>query len=186
MAARCALIMVLLFLGAVPCAAQVGIGLGPVAGLYKGRDADGYRVMGGAVLRIRFSELVGVEGSVYYREESFNHGSVEVRSWPFMVTTLLYPVPFVYGAIGAGLYDISVSYGDSPGIAGGPAALSVGTRQQFGWHCGGGVELTLFSSVTLIGDIRYVMMNSDFRSVPGSNGVISSSPILTAGFLFGL
>lgn len=186
MAARCALIMVLFIFGVVPIAAQGGVGLGPLVGLYKGRDADGYRVMGGAALRFRLADRIGVEGSINYREETFNHGSVDVKSWPLMVTALLYPIPFVYGAIGAGWYNLSVSYRVPPGTPGGLTSVSRETRQQFGWHCGGGVELTVFSFVTLVGDIRYVMLNHNFKSVPGSNGVISSSPVMTAVLLFSL
>jgi opacity protein-like surface antigen len=186
MAARCALILVLFFFGVVPCAAQAGVGFGPLVGLYKGRDADGYRVLGGAALRFRLSELVGLEGSIIYREEMYNHGSVDVKSWPLMVTGLLYPIPFVYGAIGAGWHSTSVSYSALPGTPVGLTSASRETRQQFGWHYGAGVELTVFSSVKLVGDIRYLILNDSFKSSPGSNGVIGGSPVMTACLLFGL
>jgi hypothetical protein len=48
------------------------------------------------------------------------------------------------------------------------------------------VELNLFSFVKLVGDMRYVILDYNFKSLPGSNGVISSSPVMTASLLFGL
>ncbi len=181
-----ALILASFIYGVLPCAAQTGIGIGPLLGLYKGRDADGYRIVGGAALRFRLSEIVGLEGSINYREETYNHGSVEVKSWPVTVTGLLYPIHFVYGAIGAGWYSTSVHYISSPGSPGGLASVTRETKQQFGWHCGAGVELTVFSFVRLVGEIRYVFLNYDFKSLPGSNGVISSSPVMIGGLLFDL
>jgi opacity protein-like surface antigen len=186
MAARYVLILALFIFEAVPCAAQTGIGFGPLIGLYKGGDGDGYRIVGGVGLRFRLSEIVGLEGSINYRGETYDHGSIEAKSWPVTVTGLLYPFHFIYGAIGAGWYHTSVESNPSPGSPGGLASVSRETKQQFGWHFGAGVELNLFSFVKLTGDIRYVMLSSDFRSSPGSNAVISSSPVVMAGLLFGL
>jgi opacity protein-like surface antigen len=186
MAARCALILLLSVFGVVPCAAQGGVGFGPLVGVYKGRDGDGFRVLGGAVLRFRLSEVIGVEGSINYRGEKYNHGSVDVQSWPLMVTGLLYPITFVYGAVGAGWYNTSVSYNALPGAPVGLTPVSRETKQQFGWHYGGGVELTVFSFLKLVGDIRYVVLNNNFKSSPGSNGVSSGSPVMTAALLFSL
>jgi opacity protein-like surface antigen len=186
MTTRCTLILVLLISGVVPVAAQESIGFGPLLGLYKGGDAEGYRIAGGAVVRFRLSDIIGLEGSINYRGETYDHGSVEVRSWPVMVTGLLYPVNFVYGSIGAGWYNTSVRYSVLPGISPTSTALPGEAKQQFGWHFGGGVELNLFSYVKLVGDIRYVMLSYNFRNAPESNSVISSSPVMTAGLLFGL
>ena len=60
------------------------------------------------------------------------------------------------------------------------------TKQQFGWHFGGGVELPLGSVGKLVGDIRYVFLNYNFKSFPGSNDVNSNFYVITAGILFGL
>jgi opacity protein-like surface antigen len=186
MAARYVLMLALFIFEAVPCAAQTGVGFGPLLGLYKGRDADGYRIVGGAALRFRLSEIIGLESSINYREETYDHGSVDVTSWPVTLTGLLYPIHFVYGAIGAGWYNTSVRYNISPGSPGGLASVTRETKQQFGWHFGAGVELNLFSFVKLVGDMRYVILDYNFKSLPGSNGVISSSPVMTASLLFGL
>ncbi len=177
--------MVLVIFAAVSVAAQGGIGFGPQVGFYKSQDADGARVMGGAALRLKFSEVLGVEGSINYREEEYGNGFVSVKSWPVMVTGLLYPIPMVYGAIGAGWYSTTIDYDFPPGFLGSPTIITSETKQEFGWHFGGGVELPLGSAAKLVGDIRYVFLNYDFENVPG-NGVSSNFYVITAGLLFGL
>src|SRR5512139_1458606 len=84
--------------------------LGPQLGFYNANDADDPRVMAGAALRLNLSPLFGVEGSINYRNEEYAGGSVSVRSWPVMVTGLIYPIPIAYGAIGAGWYNSRFEY----------------------------------------------------------------------------
>lgn len=186
MATRYVMTLVLIILAAVPVVAQGGIGFGPQVGFYKAQDADGARVMGGVALRMRFSEIFGVEGSINYRKEEYGNGFATVTSWPVMVTGLIYPIPVAYGAIGAGWYSTFIDYNLPSGFLGGPATIAAETQQEFGWHFGGGVELPLGSVAKLIGDVRYVFLNHDFQQVPGSNGANSNFYIITAGVLFGL
>ncbi len=163
-----------------------GLGLGPQLGIYRAQDADGARVMGGAALRLRLSEALGIEGSINYRNEEYSNGFVDVKTWPVMVTGLVYPIPIVYGAIGAGWYNTTIDYNFPPGFLRGPVSIASETKQEFGWHFGGGVELPVGSSLKLVGDIRYVFLNYDFKSFPGSDGTNSDFYVLTAGLLFGL
>jgi hypothetical protein len=99
---------------------------------------------------------------------------------------LIYPLPIVYGAIGAGWYNTSISYDIPAGALGGPMALASETKQGFGWHFGGGVELPVGEVAKLVGDIRYVFLDYDFSGFPGSDGVKSNFAVITAGFLFNL
>jgi len=186
MATRAVLTLVLIVFAVASVVAQASIGFGPQIGLYRAQDADGFRVMGGAALRLKFSQALGVEGSINYREEQFVNGAVDVKSWPVMVTGLLYPIPIVYGAIGAGWYNTTIDYKIPPALLGSAIALGSETKQQFGWHFGGGVELPLGSVGKLVGDIRFVFLNYNFKSFPGSNGVDSNFYVITAGILFGL
>lgn len=165
--------------------ARVSVGIGPQLGIYKSTDADNARVMGGAAVRIRLSEAFGAEASINYREEDYDGGRVGVQSWPVMVTGLIYPIPVLYGAIGAGWYNSSIEYRFPPGFLGGPV-VQEGTRQEFGWHVGGGAELPVGSTATLVGDIRYVFLDYDFQRFPGSDGVKNDFYVITVGFLFGL
>lgn len=184
MTTRSVLTLVLIIVAVVPVAAQVGVGVGPQVGIYKAQDADGVKITGGIAVRLKFSELLGVEGSVNYRQEEYGNGFVNVKSWPVMLTGLVYPIPVVYGAIGVGWYNTSIDYNFPPGFLGGPATITTETKQEFGWHFGGGVELPLGSVAKLVGDIRYVFLNYDFKNVPST--VNSNFYVITAGLLFGL
>ncbi len=186
MVMRLVMTLGLIFFAVLPVAAQGSIGFGPQIGIYKSQDSDGASVMGGAALRLKFSEALGVEASINYREEEYGNGFVKAKSWPIMVTGLLYPIPVVYGAIGAGWYNTTLEYNFPPGFLGSPGTITSETKQEFGWHFGGGVELPLGSVAKLVGDIRYVFLNYEFENFPGSNDVNSDFYVITAGLLFGL
>lgn len=161
------------------------VGIGPQIGIYKASDADDASVMGGAAFRIKLSQALGAEASINYREEEYMGGGVSVRSWPVMVTGLIYPLPVIYGAIGAGWYNSSIEYNYPPGFLGGPVSTTE-TKQEFGWHFGGGAELPVGSSGKLVGDIRYVFLDYDFSRFPGADGMKSDFYVITVGYLFGL
>jgi opacity protein-like surface antigen len=163
-----------------PYAGAQSIRLGPQAGYQKAKDADAGKFMGGAALRLKLTSALGIEGSINYRQEKFNDGALTVRSWPVMVTGLLYPLSIVYGAVGAGWYNTKFDFA--------PAGGTVGieeTKQEFGWHFGGGVELPVGAGTKLSGDIRYVFLNYDFDKVPGVQ-VDRDFYVVSVGLLFEL
>lgn len=174
-----------ILLVSLPVFAQSSMSLGPQIGIYKSRDADNASVMGGAALRLNLSGL-GVEGSVNYRSESYDNDHITVKSMPVMVTGLLYVFPVVYGAVGAGWYNSSIDYSYPPGYKGGLGYTSSETRQQFGWHFGGGADLPLGTSARLVGDIRYVFLDYNFTAIPGVGGLNSNFYVVTAGLQFNL
>ena len=173
------LIMGLIALMVAPMNAQ-SVSLGPQVGYYKAQDADG-NFMGGVAWRFRFTPMLGLEGSINYRQEKYANDALTVRSWPIMVTGLIYPLPLVYGAIGAGWYNTTFDYNQDK-----VASLKDETTQEFGWHFGGGVELPVGSNFKLTGDIRYVFLNYDFKEIPGSGNLDSNFYVVTVGFLYGL
>jgi opacity protein-like surface antigen len=160
------------------------LGLGPQLGFQKAKDSDDLRLMPGAALRLKLGDALGVEGSINYREEKYRKSGVTVKTWPVMVTGLIYPIPIVYGAMGAGWYNTSIDY--DARILGSPVTLSSERKQRFGWHFGGGVEVPVGSTAKLVGDIRYVFLDYNFKTFPGSNGLNSDFYVITAGLLFGL
>jgi opacity protein-like surface antigen len=111
--------------------------------------------------------------------------AVTVTTWPVMVTGLIYPIPVVYGAVGAGWYNTTIDYTFPPGFLGGPADQSSESHQEFGWHFGGGVELPVGNAGALVADLRYVFLNYEFEQIPGTE-VNSDFFVITLGFLFGL
>lgn len=163
-----------------PRADAQGAYLGPQVGIYNASEADNPRPMFGAALRVKLSPSIGVEGSINYRKEDYADGGVTATSWPVMVTGLLYPLPIVYGAVGAGWYNTKFDYK----VVG--LAVPSETKQEFGWHFGAGAELPLGSSTKIVGDIRYVFLNYDFKQVPGVSDLKANFYVITVGVLFGL
>jgi opacity protein-like surface antigen len=172
------LVMGLAVLMAAQATAQ-SVYLGPQVGYYKAKDADKGSFMGGVAWRLKLMPVLGVEASINYRQEKYADGALTVRSWPVMVTGLIYPLPIVYGAVGAGWYSVTSDF-DQKKLP----LMKDETTQKVGWHFGGGVELPVGSNIKLTGDIRYVFLNYDFKEIPGSDQVKSNFTVLTAGLLF--
>ncbi len=160
--------------------AEPGLYLGPQLGYQKASNAEDGSVMFGAALRAKLTPFLGVEGSINYRSEDYAGDMVTVKSWPVLVTGLVYPLPFLYGAIGAGWYNTTFDY-NVPLVD-----IESDTKQEFGWHFGGGVELPVSKNILLTGDIKYVFLNYDFEKVPGIEDDNANFYIINAGILFGL
>ncbi len=161
--------------------------LGPQVGWYKAADADNSKFMIGGAFRTKLSPGFGLEGSINYRQEQYNNGYVTVTSWPVMVTALLYPVDFLYGAIGVGWYNTAFNYKSSL-LYLGPTDQ---TEQKFGWHFGAGVQFPLSANAEnpntiLTADLRYVYLNYDFQKMPGASDLKSDFVVLNIGLLFRL
>jgi hypothetical protein len=99
-----------------------------------------------------------------------------------MITALVYPLPIIYGAIGAGWYNTTFDYNKA--IIGQDIASE--TKLQTAWHFGGGIEFPIGTSAKLVGDIRYVFLNYHFKQFPGSSGLNANFYVITIGLLFGL
>jgi opacity protein-like surface antigen len=157
------------------------VSLGPQIGYYKARDADKGSIMGGAAWRLKVMPIFGVEASINYRQEKYGNDALTVRSWPVMLTGLFFPLPVVYGAVGAGWYSVTFDYNQNK-----LPFVKDETTQKVGWHFGGGVELPVGSSFKLTGDIRYVFLNYKFKQFPGSSDMKSNFTVVTVGFLYNL
>ncbi len=103
------LVIITILIAAAYIKAQ-GLYVGPQVGWQKASSADGGKLMIGAAARIKLSNALGVEGSINYRQENYNNGDVTVTSYPVMLTGLFYPINIVYGAIGFGWYNTSITY----------------------------------------------------------------------------
>lgn len=161
-----------------------GLGLGPQLGFQKAADAEEGKLMGGVALRMKLSPALGVEGSINYRQEEYEDGAVTVKSWPVMVTGMVYPIPVAYGLIGAGWYNTTMDYDEDMFL--GVVEIEDETTQNFGWHFGGGVEFPVGTNMKLAADIRYVFLDYDFEEAPGSEDVESDFFMINVGLLFGL
>jgi len=157
------------------------VSIGPQVGYYRTRDADQGNLMGGVAVRLKLIPVLGVEASINYRQEKYADDALTVRSWPVMITGLIYPLPFVYGAMGAGWYSTTIDYDQNK-----LPLFEDETTREVGWHFGGGVELPVGPRFKLTADIRYVFLDYDFKEIPGSGDLNSNFYVITAGFLFGL
>ncbi len=155
------------------------VNLGPQLGFYKARDADKGAFIGGVTCRLKFTPVLGAEASINYRQETYGKNAVTVRSWPVMATGLIYPFPYIYGAIGAGWYNLTFDYSQDRF-----PLFKDETTQKFGWHFGVGAEVPASKKIKLICDIRYVFLNYDFQEIPGSADLKSDFFVITAGLLF--
>ncbi|MGE5365126.1 MAG: outer membrane beta-barrel protein [Bacteroidota bacterium] len=168
-----------------------GLGFGPQVGFYKAGDADDGRFMFGVALRARLNMALGVEASINYRQEEYGNGAVAVRSWPVMVTGMFFPIPIVYGAIGAGWYNTSYDYSnDLKNLPDDVTKIDLSdeTRQEFGWHLGAGLEIPVGGSLRITGDFKYVFLEhkfKDFAQTAVNNDLSSNFYVISAGILFG-
>ncbi len=175
------LMVVGLILSIAPQANALSVSIGPQIGYNRAQDADKGSMLGGLACRFKASQYFGGEVSINYRQEKYADGLLTVRSWPVMVTGLLYPVPFIYGAMGAGWYNTTFDY-DQDRLS----LLNDDTAQKVGWHFGGGLELPLSSKIRITTDFRYVFLNYDFEEIPDNDNLKSNFYVISAGFLFDL
>ncbi len=159
------------------------IHLGPVLGYQEARDADNGKLIAGGALRLKLSKGFGVEASINYRSETYSNGALTVKSWPVMITGLIYPIPILYGGIGIGWYNTTFDYDQTRA----PFFFTADeTQQKIGWHFGGGLELPIGSTSLLIADFRYVFIDYDFNHVPGFGTTNSDFVVVTFGLLLSL
>ena len=161
-----------------------GFSLGPHIGYQKAKDANEGKFMFGATARLKLIGALAAEGTISYRQEKYGQDDVlTVKSWPIMVTGLLYPIPIVYAGVGIGWHRTTYDFDENKLPAPFPAKDE--TKTDFGWHLGAGVELPL-GGMDLVGDIRYVFLDRsfpDFQDIKELNGDFF---MITAGLLFRL
>lgn len=162
--------------------AQGGAFFGPHLGIQKASDAEDANYLGGATLRLKLTPVLAIEGDIGYRQAKFGSGSLTVRDWPVTATGLIYPLPMIYGGIGAGWYNTTFDYADSYNDIG----IGDETDQEFGWHLVAGLEIPASPNVKIFGDVRYVFLDYKFKELPGAvlDGAKSDFYSINLGLLF--
>jgi len=155
--------------------------IGPQLGVFQSKDADSSRMQVGAVLRLRFLNILGVEASANYRREDYLDGVVSTRSWPLLITGMVYPFPIVFGEVGLGWYHTNVDY--NPELESPP--LDSEKLNDLGWHFGAGIDYPLTPRLRLTGDVRYVFLNYDIDKIPETS-LDNNYYIVSVGLLFNL
>lgn len=138
-------------------AAEIVPSIGVTRPVNGGSDS---KVLVGLALRDNLAPLLMGEIGVAYRSESRYDGQLEVRSWPVTASLYLTPVPALYGGAGVGWYHTTLDYSNNLPL------LSDETKQLFGVHVGGGMQVPL-SAAALDLNGRYVMLrDQESRLVP--------------------
>jgi opacity protein-like surface antigen len=163
---------------------QTNVYLGPHLGIQKSQDAGDANYLVGATLRVKLMPILGVEGDIGYRQEKYGSDALTVRSWPVTVTGLLYPLPIIYGGVGAGWYNTTFDYASIYNEAG----IDDETTRKFGWHLVAGIELAASQKVKLFGDVRYAFIDYNLKEVPDAvlDGVNADFYSINFGLLFHL
>jgi len=65
--------------------------IGPQLGYYKAQSTDNWAYMIGVTCRFKLDTRLGVEASINNHQENYADNTVTVRSWPVMVSCLIYP-----------------------------------------------------------------------------------------------
>ena len=158
-------VLLVLILSAVALAcfavrATPAASLVPSLGLTKPANGGGdAKMTTGLALRGDITPGLMGEIGLSYRSESRFNNQVDVRSWPVTASLYFKPGPVYVGA-GVGWYQTSFAYPDG-------SIFEDETRQDFGVHAGGGLELPITKAVGVDLNGRYVMMqDQQSRLVP--------------------
>jgi hypothetical protein len=118
------------------------------------------KVSGGVAFRAYLVPMVMSEIGASYRSESRFADQLKLRQWPITASLYLSPVRGICAGGGVGWYHTTYDYSAASGIPD-------DTRQQFGVHLGGGLQVPMgeHAGVDLGG--RYVMLrDQDSHLVP--------------------
>ena len=132
-----------------PQASQPGVTLGGRAAYFKAKGANDGALYGGAQLRLHFTSVLAVEGSVDERQDKF--GGTTVDETPVQASLMLYLAPssvispYILG--GVGYYYTHVQ-----GVS--------GSTNRYGPHAGAGLEAALSQHWTIDGSFRYLWTQS--------------------------
>ncbi|MGE5175613.1 MAG: outer membrane protein [Hyphomicrobiales bacterium] len=152
-----AVVLAFLLAAAAPTS---GAELVPSVGLTRATDGDQAKSNLGLALRgTLVPRLLDSEIGVSYRRDEYYDGALAVKQWPVTASLLVRPLPTLHGDAGVGWYHTSYDYKDP--------LLADETKQQFGVHVGGGVEIPVAPRAALDLTGRYVFLrDQESRIVP--------------------
>ena len=127
----------------------------PSYGLTRATDGDQTKSNVGLALRTGLAgPVLQTELGVSYRSEEYYDGALKVKMVPVTASLLVRPIPTLHADAGVGWYHTNYDYAAST------PTLSDETKQQFGVHVGGGLEMPVAPSVAFDLTGRYVFMES--------------------------
>jgi opacity protein-like surface antigen len=181
----CIAVITLAALGmARPALAQGSFLVGPHMGIQDQTGADETNSLFGATARMKLLPVLGVDGMISYRQDDMSGGIGRVRTWPVMVTGLVYPLPFIYGGAGGGWYHTTYDFNDQTNDLG----IDDQTNTEFGWHLALGAEIPASTWLKFTADYRWVYMGDAAPDLPDvvAGDVPTDFRLITLGMLFSL
>jgi hypothetical protein len=127
----------------------------PSYGLTRATDGDQTKSNVGLALRTGLAgPVLQSELGVSYRSEEYYDGALRTKMVPVTASLLVRPIPTIHADAGVGWYHTNYDYAvNTP-------TLADETRQQFGVHVGGGLEMPIAPGAALDLTGRYVFMES--------------------------
>jgi opacity protein-like surface antigen len=131
----------------------------PSVGLSRATDGDETKSNVGLALR---GDLAGPvlqsEIGVSYRSEQYFDGALKAKMIPVTASLLVRPIPTLHADAGVGWYHTKYDYA---------APIADETKQQFGVHVGGGLQVPIAPRAALDLTGRYVFMkDQESKLVP--------------------
>lgn len=131
------------------------LSVGPQIGFIKTTDANKSKLSPSLAARLGLLNFT-IEGSIGYKEDEFEDGSIKTKSYPIQLTGMLGILPILNLEAGIGWHNTKIEYFNSLN------SLSSITKSKPAYHAGIGTELPV-GNLILTGDIRYVFINLDFN-----------------------
>jgi hypothetical protein len=136
----------------------------PSLGMTRTPDAgDDTKISYGLAVRAPVAPMVSAELGLGYRKDLMFAGDVETTQWPITGSLWLRPMPMLYVGGGAGWYNTTYHYPNTP-------LLANATTQEFGVHLGGGMTFPMLPGVASL-DLngRYVYLGDQKTDLPPNN-----------------
>jgi len=155
--ARCSIALIAAAIGLGSFVSQpraAGLEIVPSVGLQKAvKGSDEVKPYYGLALRAKILPALKAEVGGAYRTDDFtsSSGDFTMKSWPITASLWLSPIQALYAGGGVGWYNESFEFAPASG-------LKNHTRQDFGMHVGGGLELPVAPSVAVDLNGRYVFL----------------------------
>lgn len=179
-----ALIAVAALAWTTQASAQGSLYMGPHLGLQTQHDASESDPMVGATARLKFVPFLGADAMISYRQDDMAASAGTMRTWPIMVSGLIYPLPFIYGGAGVGWHHTTFDLSDDLNNLG----FDDETQTEVGWHLAVGAEVPATSWLKLMADVRWVYLGEKSPDLPDviSGDVPDDYRMISLGMLFGM
>ena len=114
----------------------------------------------GLAVRAPILPMLSAEIGLGYRKDKFQGGDIESTQWPVTGSLWLKPMPLFYVGGGAGWYNTTLHYPNTP-------ILANYTSQKFGVHLGGGLSVPVLPGIASADlNARYVYLGDQESDLP--------------------